>query len=68
MDSPMSWNFPMALDMQSQRILHGSAEDSQPVNVSVNRAELKVSTVFTVLSGCGVTVRLEGPHVVELCR
>ena len=68
MDSSMSWNFPMALDMQSQRILHGSAEDSQPVNVSVMRAELKLSTVFMVLSGCVVTVRLEGPHVVELCR
>lgn len=64
----MSWNVPMALDMQSQRILHGSAEDSQPVNVSVKRAELKVSSVFMVPGRCVVTARLERLHVVELCR
>lgn len=58
----------MALDMQSQRILHGSAEDSQPVNVSVKRAELKVSSVSVVLSHCVVTVQPEGPHVAGLCR
>lgn len=66
MDSSMSW--AVALDMQSQRIWHGSAEDSRPVNVSVKRAELKVSGVFTVLSRRAVTVWLEGLHVVELCR
>lgn len=64
----MSWNFPIALDMQSKRILHGSAEDSQHVNVSVMRVELKVSGVLMVLSCCIVTVWLEGLHVVELCR
>ncbi len=67
MESCMSCSFPVALDMQSQRILHGSAEDSQPVNVSVERAELKLSSVFMVLS-CFVTVQLAGLHVVELCR
>ncbi len=68
MDSSMLWDFPVALDMQSQHIWHGSAEDSRPVNVSVKRAELKVSRVFMVLRCCAVTVWPEGLHVVGLCR
>lgn len=56
----------MTLDMQSQRISHCLAEASQPVNVSVRRVELKVSSVFMVHSYCVVTMWLERLHVVEL--
>lgn len=58
----------MTQDMQSQRILQGLAEASQPVNVSVRRAELKVSSVFMVLGYCVVTMWPEHLHVVELYR
>lgn len=63
----------MAVGMQSQRILRGAAEDSHPLNVSMERAELNG---FRCLYGpqpyrlyrCFVTARPEGLHVVEPCR
>lgn len=57
----MSWNFPVALDMQSKCILHSSAEGPQLVNASESRFK---DARFPV----AVTVWLERLPVSQLCR